>query len=242
MPKVVAYHRPVTVDEAVALLSQPQGTAVAGGTRVNAHPFRFEMVAVDLQSLGLSFIESGGASRIRVGATTTLQQLADDVRVPHVLRELARREEPSTLRTLATVGGTVAAGGWESELVTGLLVCDTQVVLHTAAQTKTVSLDVLLADCDLLRGALITEVSLATDGTLASARTGRTPGDQAIVSAVARRSPSGTVAAASGVAPTPVIVSNPATLTPPADFRGSSKYRKHLATVLLARVAQEVSA
>jgi len=241
MPQVVAYHRPATVDEAVALLAQPHGTALAGGTRVNAQPFGNPMVAVDLQALGLSYVRPTG-STVRIGATATLQHLADDANLPSVLRELARREEPSTLRTLATVGGTIAAGGWESELLTGLLVCDAAVTLHSTTGTRTVSLPALLADCELLRGALITEVVLNIDGTLAAERTGRTPGDQAIVSAVARRSNGVTTVAASGVAVTPILVTDTATLQPPADFRGSSAYRKHVAGILVARVIKAVEA
>ena len=115
MPKVVGYHRPASIEEAVSLLSQPSACALAGGTRVNATPFAHPVIAVDLQLLGLNTVAPAGDGALRIGATTTLQHLVDDLRVPAVLRELARREEPSTLRTLATIGGTVAAGGSESE-------------------------------------------------------------------------------------------------------------------------------
>lgn len=243
MPKVVDYHRPASVEEAVGLLAQPNTAVLAGGTRVNATPFAGRVVAVDLQSLGLSGIEEVGGGRLRLGATTTLQALADDPRLPVLMRTLARREAPSTMRTLATVGGTIAAGGWESELLTGFLVCDAQVELRTAAGSRTVTLAELLGDCELLRGTLITSVTLATDGTLAAERTGRTPGDQAIVSAIARRSGAGIVAvAASGVAATPLLVTDTTTLVPPSDFRGTSEYRSHLATVLVARVRKAVGA
>ena len=243
MPKVVRYHRPASVEEAVRLLAQPQTAALAGGTRVNATPFAGQVEAVDLQSLGLSGIERVGTTGLRLGATTTLQQMADSELVPELLRALARREAPSTMRTLATVGGTVAAGGWESELLTGLLVCDTTVELRTGSGTSTVNLPALLADCELLRNALITSVTIQTDGSFASDHTGRTPGDQAIVSAVARRSTAGTVTvAASGVAATPVIVADLSALAPRSDFRGSTEYRTHLANILVARVRKAVTA
>ena len=243
MPKVVRYHRPASVEEAVRLLAQPQTAALAGGTRVNATPFVGQVEAVDLQSLGLSGIERVGSTGLRLGATTTLQQMADSELVPELLRALARREAPSTMRTLATVGGTVAAGGWESELLTGLLVCDTTVELRTGSGTSTVNLPALLADCELLRNALITSVTIQTDGSFASDHTGRTPGDQAIVSAVARRSTSGAVTvAASGVAATPVIVADLSALAPHSDFRGSTEYRTHLANILVARVRKAVTA
>lgn len=243
MPKVVGYHRPATVEEAIGLLTQPNAAVLAGGTRVNATPFGNHVVAVDVQALGLNGIEAVDSGVVRIGASATLQSLVDCALLPDVLRELARREAPSTLRTLATVGGTVAAGGWESELLTGLLASNTKVELRSAGGTQTVALDALLADCELLRATLITAITVEVDGTFAVDHTGRTPGDTAIVSAVARRSPSGALTiAASGVAATPVLVTDPAALTPPSDFRGSTEYRAHLASVLVARVTKAVSA
>jgi CO/xanthine dehydrogenase FAD-binding subunit len=243
MPKVVGYHRPATVEEAVGLLALPNTAVLAGGTRVNATPFGNPVVAVDLQQLGLSGIGQTEPGALRIGAATTLQALANSALVPEVLRTLARREAPSTLRTIATVGGTIAAGGWESELLTGLLACDATVELRNQSGTRSVPLADLLADCDLLLATLITSVSLHVDGTFAAEHTGRTPGDTGIVSAVARRSPAGSLTvAASGVAATPVIVTDPSTLTPPSDFRGSTEYRRHVAGVLIARVTKAVSA
>lgn len=243
MPKVVGYHRPATVEEAVGLLTQPNTAVLAGGTRVNATPFGAQIVAVDVQALGLGGMETVDANTLRIGAATTLQVLAESSSLPEVLRHLARREAPSTLRTLATVGGTVAAGGAESELLTGLLACGCNVELRSAAGSRSVPLADLLADCDLLRGSLITSITVSTDGRLAADHTGRTPGDIAIVSAVARRAADGTVTvAASGVASTPVIVTDPTVLSPAGDFRGTTEYRKHLASVLIARVTKAVSA
>ena len=243
MPKVVGYHRPASVREAVELLGQPSAAVLAGGTRVNATPFGSPIVAVDIQALGLRSIEPAGPSRVRLGAMVTLQQMVDSSLLPEVLRECARREEPSTLRTLATIGGTAAAGGWESEVVTALLVADAQVTIESRTGSRTVTLPELLADCDLLVGGLITSVDVATDGAWSVDRTGRTPGDRAIVCAVARRGNDGVVRlAASGVSPTPILLSVDTPLTPPADFRGSSEYRGHVARTLLSRVSKAVLA
>jgi len=243
VPKVVEYHRPSTIDEAIGLLSRPTATVLAGGTLVNATPYTHPVIAVDIQDLGLDGIVELPGARLRVGAATTLQQLADHPSVPPVIRSLAEREATSTMRTLATVGGTVAAGGPESELVTGLLACEAEVTLRSASGPKTIALSDLLADCDHLLSTLIVEISFSTDGTMAAGRTGRTPGDRAIVSAVARRCPDGSVVLAlSGVAPTPRQVTPGEDVDPPGDFRGSSEYRKHLATVHSRRVLKEVGA
>ncbi|GIT00873.1 MAG: hypothetical protein CM1200mP26_25850 [Acidimicrobiales bacterium] len=60
---------------------------------------------------------------------TTLHDMLDDDRVPTGLAGAAQAELPSTLRTLATVGGTVATGDPDSVLVAALLVHDARVEL-----------------------------------------------------------------------------------------------------------------
>ena len=67
-------------------------------------------------------IEPGAGDTLRIGAMATLQELADSGDAPDVVREAARREQPSTLRAQATVGGCVATGHAESELLAALLV------------------------------------------------------------------------------------------------------------------------
>ena len=243
MPKVVGYHRPASVQEALQLLSQPSAAVLAGGTRVNATPSGSPLIAVDIQSLGLGGITVVAPGRMRLGASVTLQQMVDSADLPDVVRDCARREEPSTLRTLATIGGTVAAGGWESELVAALLAAEAVVGVETLSGAREHRLDAILADCDLLVGTLITSVTISTDGAWGADRTGRTPGDRAIVAAIGRRAGNGSVRVAlSGVAPTPLIVQSADGLSPKGDFRGTSEYRKHLATILFARVTEAVSA
>lgn len=243
MPKVVGYHRPSSVEEAVGLLAQPSAAVLAGGTRLNASSTGEPVVAVDIQALGLAGVSAAVDGRVLIGARTTLQQLADAAELPEVLRTLARREVPSTLRTLATVGGTIVDGDADGELLTGLLVADAVVTLVGASGATDVTLPDLLANPAPLRGALITQVSLAVDGSWATDRAVRTPAGQAIVAAVARRGTDDrTRVALSGVAGTPVLTDDPSSLTPTGDFKGTSEYRKHVATVLADRVRKAVAA
>lgn len=244
MSRVRTYHRPEHLDAALTLLARTDvpTRALGGGTIVNADSGLGSNPAppvdvVDLQALGLSGI-SESAGEVRIGATATLQAIADHACAPDVIRTLARREQPSTMRTLATLGGTVAQRDWESELIAGLLAFDA--VVHW----RTVSTDGTATATDALpHGALITMVSIQTGDAVVD-RTGRTPADVAIVSAVARRRVDGTIALAlSGVSATPLLVDGPdaaAHLTPPGDFRGSSDYRRHLAQVLATRVCEKV--
>lgn len=243
MAQVAAYHRPHDLDQAIDLLADPARTVLAGGTIVNADREPPAVEVVDLQALGLDAIEAepdAEAGPVRLGAMVTLDRLAAEPALPEWLRELAKAELPSTLRTVATVGGTVAAGEAESALVAGLLAAGATIELAGGGQP--VPLGQLLAD-GLPAGGLITAVVVETIGQAAVATTARTPADIPIVAAVARRAGAATTLALSGVADHPVLVdpADPAAgLEPPGDFRGSPSYRRHLAQVLSARALEAI--
>lgn len=240
---ITQYHRPLTLDEAVALTARPDAVIIAGGTSVNADPGRKPATAVDLQALDLSGIDTDGES-IRIGSTTRLQDLVDSMLVPPVLRDLARREAPNTIRNAATVGGTIGASDPESELLAGLLAFSATVTLARAGSVTERALREILDDPALLNGAIMTSVSVPSNGIAAADRTGRTPMDRPIVMAVAHRGHDGSVRLAmTGVAAHPVVVDPDqiAALDPPSDFRGSPGYRKNLAEVLARRVLSTVT-
>jgi probable selenate reductase FAD-binding subunit len=240
---ITQYHRPLTLDEAIALTARPDAVIIAGGTSVNADPGRKPGTAVDLQALDLAGIDTDGES-IRIGSTTRLQDLVDSTLVPATLRDLARREAPNTIRNAATIGGTIGTADPESELLAGLLAFEATVTLARAGSTTEHALDEILEDPALLNGAIMTSVLIPSNGVAAADRTGRTPMDRPIVMVVAHRSPDGTVRMAmTGVSTRPIIVEPDqiATLDPPSDFRGSPGYRKSLAGVLAGRVLATVT-
>jgi CO/xanthine dehydrogenase FAD-binding subunit len=241
MAHVIGYHRPTSIEEALAALTAP-GTpklVIAGGTAVNADPIPDLVEVVDLQALGLGGVDLDG-DRLRVGATTTLESLATDERTPAILAQLTRREAPSTLRAMGTIGGLVVGADPESELLAGLLVHEATVTIVDLSGSTDHDLAAVLADGP--GAGIITAVTFDRTGTTAAARTGRTPGDRPIVAAVARKKPDGTVLTAlCGVAGTPVLVDDPGSLEPPGDFRGSTSYRHHIAQVLTGRVRKQVN-
>jgi CO/xanthine dehydrogenase FAD-binding subunit len=197
---------------------------------------------IDLQGIGLNEIGGGGPT-VEIGAMVRLSALAAHDAVPDLLRELGRREGPNTLRNAATVGGTIASGSPESELLAGFLVYQGQVTLAgPSGATQTVGLDELLGNRSMLDGSIITRLQIDSGGSAAVERTGRTPSDVSIVAAVARKTSAGIALALTGVAPTPILVvpARVAELTPPGDFRGSSKYRRHLADTLARRVTEQL--
>ncbi len=238
MHQLVGYHRPTSIAEATGLLDGPNRMALAGGTTIvhdgSGHPVEL----VDLQALGLGNISANG-SRIEIGATATLQALVDSDLVPDVVRDAAKADQPSTLRTLATVGGSVGAADSESLLVAALLVHEATV---NFADERSAPLHEVLSN-GLSQGDLIVSISVATGGATAMATTGRTPHDVPIVAVVGRRSDDGTRLAICGVGATPQLVEEGSLgqLEPPGDFRGSAEYRKRLAEVLMARVVGELS-
>ena len=236
MPSVLAYHRPTTLDEASALLAEPNRRAIGGGTIVvpesrEQHEEGVELV--DLQGLGLSNVDVT-ATEVRVGAMVRLSDIADDQAMPTVLAELARRELPSALRNQATVGGTVALADPESVFLAGLLAYGAIIHFHGADAMK---LPQLLEEGIGKR--LITAVLFDPRGDAAWAATGRTPKDTPIVAAVMLRRDNGDrTVALTGVANVPVLVDadDPtADLDPAPDFRGSVEYRRHIAAVLTRR-------
>ncbi len=239
MPLITAYHRPRHLDEALALLASPERVPLGGGTVLNADRAPSELELVDLQALGLDGIVSDGV-RLRLGATATLADVAEHGSVPAQVRRLARAELPSTLRTLATVGGTVARRDSDSVVLAALLVHDAEVEL---AGADDLPLSVALVS-GIPEGALITAVTIDPSGDGAEAVAARTPADTPIVAAIGRRAPDGIHLALTGAAARPVLVSPDAPtadLDPPSDFRGSSAYRLELAGVLAGRVVAQLT-
>ena len=102
----------------------------------------------------------------------------------------------------------------------------------------------ILADpAVLLDGSSSPSVAVPAGGRAAAHRTARTPMDRPIVMAVAHRDADGAIrTAVSGVASGRCswIPGRLAELDPPADFRGSSSYRAHLAEVLVSRALATV--
>lgn len=236
MHRLVDYHRPTSLAEAVELLAGDRRLALAGGTTLRHDRNSPPAEVVDLQALGLDAI-SAEAGQVRLGATARLQAVADHEAVPAIVRDAARAEQPSTLRTLSTVGGTIGAADSESLLLAALLAHDA--VVDFADETAVLLPEVLASR----PGNLMVAITIEAEGRGAVARAGRTPADSPIVGAVGRTIPDGVRLALCGVADVPVIVDRADidALDPPGDFRGSATYRKHLASVLSARVIGELT-
>jgi CO/xanthine dehydrogenase FAD-binding subunit len=241
MANVLNYHRPESLDAALALLQRAQPTVIlGGGSHLVPSLTEVPTDVVDLQALGLRGICEDG-HLVALGAMATFSDLAACAQLPDGVRELARREAPSTLRTLATVGGLVASCDADSELLAAFLVMSATVTVLSADGRRTVALDTFLA-AGVASGEIIVCVNVDPSVTVLSARTVRTGMDRAIVAVVGARFTDGSVVlAATGAGSTPVVFSDPATLRPPSDFRGTEPYRLQLAAVLSARVRADLT-
>ena len=138
MSSVLAYHRPESLDEAQKLASQINTVLIGGGTlvipEVLSNPTS-EVEIIDLQAVGLAGISSeliDGQSSIEIGAMTRLSDLIGNHEIPTLLQELSRKELPSTLRTQATMGGTIADRNGESILLSGFLTLGADIEVNGA--------------------------------------------------------------------------------------------------------------
>jgi carbon-monoxide dehydrogenase medium subunit len=215
MPKLAEYHRPATLEEALALLRREKIRTVplAGGTSLVPTLGRRAKAVVDLQALKLDTLALEG-NRLHVGAMVRLQQLVEAPEAGPFLAGAAHAEGPHNLRNAATVGGTVAEADPLSELLIALLVLDAEVNLRLPDPT-TVSLDRLLdSPGQMLDGGLISAVTALAPVAapmVAMERVARTPKDRPIVAVAARLERSGDLCsgaylALAGVAGRPICL------------------------------------
>jgi len=111
---------PESVEEAVSLLGQ--GVVVAGGTHAVPRLEPTDSI-ISLRHAGLSGVSQDGG-RIRVGATTTLTELAREV---DFLREAVHSIASPTIRNLATVGGNLFVPQPHGDLAVCLLALDAEI-------------------------------------------------------------------------------------------------------------------
>lgn len=233
-----AYHRPENLATALALLQRPGTAVLGGGTYLvpRLHQANIEEV-VDLQGLGLNKIESE-QKHIRVGSMVPLSLLLEHAEVPSLLKEAIRHSCTLPFRNRATLGGAMACGDCESEILGALLVLETTVFLSTKGQDKALSLEQYWKE-PARNKSIITGISFAKGGKTAFDRVSRTPMDKAIVAVFGRKDEEGkTWLAFCGVAEHPVLMHKhaPSPLSPSGDFRGSREYRQEMAVVLSKRV------
>ena len=199
---ITAYHRPQTLQEALALIGRPTPhTVPLGGGTLLSHASEEAMEVVDLQALALNIITEQGKN-LEAGATATLQTLLEHAGCPTALRTALKLEAPLNMRNAATVAGTLVTCDGRSTLTTVLLALDAKLSLiradgstgkTTKAKTTSAGSEAeALGDFLPLRPAgLITKVTFPLQSKLAFEYVARTPSDKPIVCAALAQWPSG---------------------------------------------------
>ncbi|HUY61687.1 MAG TPA: FAD binding domain-containing protein [Candidatus Dormibacteraeota bacterium] len=219
MLSIDAYHRPQTLDQALALLA-PGRTVVAGGTDLLVNPRYMEGVreVVDLGDLPLGFLEAR-AGWVRIGANVTMATVARSPLVRDLADGIVSRGAAvcgsPNIRNMATLVGNVAAALPSADTPPPLLALDAVVVLRSRARARRVTLqDFFLGPARSDRGLeeLIecVEIQVPPPGTTGGFyKVGRTADDIATVNAsCVLRVEDGRIAAArltvGAVAPVPL--------------------------------------
>lgn len=260
---IIEYHRPQTLEDALALLArtEPVTLPLAGGSALN-RPSVEAVAAVDLQSLGLGTI-SKRANYLDLGAMLTLQTLLDfflsSVADDHVLQEAfikaIQHEATYNLRQIATVAGTLVSANGRSPFTTAMLALDASIRIVSAskkAEAEEVSLgDLLPFRTEMLRGRLITKVTIPLNTTLAYEYVARSPADLPIVCAALNRWSSGrTRVALGGFGGQPVLAFDGpesggveaaaiSAYSQAGDEWASANYRKEIAGILALRCLEQ---
>ncbi|MEK6753258.1 MAG: FAD binding domain-containing protein [Chloroflexota bacterium] len=176
---ITAYHRPQTLDEALALLTQPNTLPLGGGTLLS-QPTTDPVSVVDLQRLGLDTLRMNG-NELTIGATCTLQALLESEHCFDVLKTAIKLEAPINIRNSATVAGTLVASDGRSTFATMLLALDSRLEIRDSMNKSQVS---SLSEFLLTHPkGLITSITIPLHTKIAFEFVSRTPADKPIICA-----------------------------------------------------------
>jgi CO/xanthine dehydrogenase FAD-binding subunit len=179
------------MDEALALLNQPNTLPLGGGTLLSK-PTPFDaaqggadsVAVVDLQALGLDSLRVNG-NELQIGATCTLQSLFESKDCPAALKTALKLEAPLNLRNSATVAGTLVASDGRSPFVTSLLAMDAKVTVisNQPALSKVEGSSVISVGEYLLSRpkGLITQIAIPLNTKFAFEYVSKTPSDKPLV-------------------------------------------------------------
>jgi CO/xanthine dehydrogenase FAD-binding subunit len=201
---IVEYHRPDSIDEALALLSRKEPVTIPlGGGTVISRQFGPNCAVVDLQKLGLNTIDRQG-DMLHIGATATIQDVVQSDVVPPALAAIANRAANYNLRQVATIGGTIAAADGRSSFLVALLAVDAE-ILWLPGNRFIRAGDWLPLRNNWKQG-IIGQVRVPLQAVLGYEQVGRSPADQPIISVAMAKWPSGRIRIAiGGDMPLPVL-------------------------------------
>lgn len=238
---ITSYSRPKTLDEALALLAQPNASPLGGGTLLSQGEAD-SVHAVDLQLLSLESLRVNG-NNLELGATLTLQSLLESDHCPEALKSALKLEAPLNIRNSATVAGTLVSCDGRSTFASVLLALDAKITI-ISDQSSVIGLGEFLP---LRPRGLITSIILPLNVKLAFEYVSRTPADKPIVCvALAQWNSGRTRLAVGGFGKSPMLAMDGTSSDDLAtaarnafheatDDYGSAEYRMDVASTLAKR-------
>jgi carbon-monoxide dehydrogenase medium subunit len=257
----VGYARPASVEEALGLLGELDGSrALAGGqTLINVMKARAASpdALVDLNRIeALKGVAAGGDGAVEIGAMTTYTELmrSGAASARPILAEVCAMIADVQVRNRGTIGGNVCSNDPTNHLPPLMVAVGARMTIAGAGGEREVPVEEFFLGVYLTAvgpGELLTRIAIPAgkkDGFAAV-----TLGAEGTCICNAAASVNRGVRVALGcvdavpvllTADTPEGVADAvrgANLMPPSDVHASSEYRTHLAGVLAARAAQEAA-
>ena len=249
---ITTYHRPRTLEQALALISRPNPRTLplGGGTFLShSNPETYEVV--DLQSLGINKIQKSG-NNLEIGATATLQNLLENEDFPVNLRSALKLEAPLNIRNTASIAGTIAVSDGRSPFNLILLALDAKIIIQPDDQEFLIG-NLLPLRETLLQRKIITKIIIPINLKVAFEYIARTPADKPIVSSAVAIWPSGrTRVSLGGYGRIPVLAMDGSGSTgydsavrnvysDANDEWATSEYRQEAAVILTRRCLAKIS-
>jgi CO/xanthine dehydrogenase FAD-binding subunit len=140
------YLRPKSVGEAAAVLASSRGRILAGGTDLcvqMAEGLCSPEALVDISGIdalrGIEVAKTGkNEGAIRIGACTTIAELAASNLLPTALRQGAQALGSPQIRNLGTIGGNICNASPCGDTLTPLLSLDARFVIRSSEGTRAV--------------------------------------------------------------------------------------------------------
>ena len=250
---ITTYHRPKTLDEALALIARPNILPLGGGTLLSHGSLADSFEVVDLQALGLDSIKKSG-NNLELGATVTLQHLLDSEDCPDALKSALKLEAPLNLRNSASIAGTLVSCDGRSTFAVVMLAMDAKIsVVSKQKEDESINIGDFLPLREQIRGKLITKIIIPLNVKLAFEYVSRTPADKPIVCAALVQWNSGrTRLVAGGYGTTPMLAMDGSesegletaarnAFHEATDEWGSAEYRMDIAATLAKRCLDKLS-
>lgn len=247
------YFRPDTLEEAIALLTNPNKDLkpLGGGTKLSRQQMG-DFGVVDLQSCSLDKITLD-KQRIRAGALVRLQNLLDHKDIHPEIKSAIRIDSSQNIRNAASLGGWLISSDGRSILSTVFLALDALITWEP--ETKHVSLgDWLPMRSIESPGVLITAIDWQPQTNLAFDYVARSPKDRPIVIAAVGQWPSGrtrvalggfgdsAVIAMDGIEAEGADIASKDAYSEAGDVWATALYRREVAAKLVLRCLERLEA